>query len=181
MAVNTGVGRPMGRQQGGFAYLLIPALVVVMGAGLAMLGTQWDLARQREREDELLVIGNQYRQAIGLYYQQSPGSMKRYPTTLNDLLKDPRTPRTERYLRRPYRDPLTQEEGWGLVKAPDGGIMGVFSQSEKAPLKRANFTGADVVFEEIAVQRGDQLRYADWQFVYQPQPALPVLQPRGGP
>ena len=167
-------------RQGGFAYVMILILVVMMGAGLAMVGTQWDLARQREREHELLFIGHQYRLAIGRYYQQSSGTLKRYPAALDDLLKDPRLPRTERYLRTPYRDPMTTgEEGWGLVMAPEGGIMGVFSKSEQRPLKRANFTGLDHVFEEVSLQRGEEMRYADWQFVYRPHMAAATVTPRG--
>ena len=167
-------------RQGGFAYVMILILVVMMGAGLAMVGTQWDLARQREREHELLFIGHQYRLAIGRYYQQSSGTLKRYPAALDDLLKDPRLPRTERYLRSPYRDPMaTGDEDWGLVMAPEGGIMGVFSKSEQRPLKRANFTGLDHVFEEVSLQRGEEMRYADWQFVYRPQMAAATVTPRG--
>lgn len=171
MAANMHAGR-----QAGFAYLLLLGLVAMLGAGLAMVGVQWDLAHQRERERELLFIGNQYRQAIGLYYQRTPGPLKRYPATLEDLLKDPRLPGNERYLRRPYPDPLAAgDTGWGLVKAPEGGIMGVFSRSEKRPLKQANFSGDDRVFEDIARQRGEQMRHADWQFVYQPQGPLPFI------
>ena len=159
-------------RQGGFTYPMLLILVVIMGVGLAMAGTQWERVRQREREQELLFAGQQIRAAIGRYYRQSAGT-NRYPAALDDLLKDPRLPRTERYLRRPYRDPITGAD-WGLVKAPEGGIMGVFSTSEQPPLKRANFRGADQVFEEVAQQRGEQLRYVDWQFVYRPQVPIPL-------
>lgn len=180
MAANTGAGRRQGRQAG-FAYLLLLSLVVALGMALAAIGTLWDSAQQRAREQELLHIGDQYRRAIGAYYQQTPGPAKRYPTTLDELLKDPRQPRPERYLRRPYRDPITQEKTWGLVMAPEGGIMGVFSPSERRPLKLANFEGTNQVFEEVARQRGEELRYADWQFVYRPQPVMPAPLPRSTP
>lgn len=168
MAAHTVAGRP--RRQGGFAYLLLLALVVGTGMALAAVGTLWDSAQQRVKEQELLHIGNQYRQAIGAYYQQTPGAAKRYPAALEDLLKDPRQPHPERYLRRPWRDPITQTDTWGLVMAPQGGIMGVFSTSQQQPLKRANFDAPNQVFEEVAKQRGEELRYADWQFVYLPLP-----------
>lgn len=171
MAPTTGAGERLMRQ-GGFTYPMVLVLIVIMGVGLAMVGTHWEMARQREREQELLFVGNQIRAAIGRHYRQA-AAPNRYPASLDDLLKDPRLPRTERYLRRPQRDPITGED-WGLVKAPEGGIMGVFSKSEQAPLKRANFRGADLVFEDIAQQRGEQLRYADWQFVYRPQVPIPM-------
>jgi hypothetical protein len=47
------------------------------------------------------------------------------------------------------------------VEAPGGGIMGVRSKSEAAPIKTGNFTLADKTLADAA-------RYADWQFFYQP-------------
>ena len=178
MAANTATGRP-GRhafRQGGFAYLLFLSLIVLMGAGLAAIGTHWDTAGQRTREQELLYVGNQYRQAIGRFYQLTPGPTKRYPASLDDLLKDPRVADTVRHLRRPFRDPITRAD-WGLVQAPEGGIMGIYSTSEQRPRKLANFDLPDRVFEEVAQLRGEQLRYTDWQFVY--RPPVPLLQPGG--
>jgi hypothetical protein len=123
----------------------------------------------REREAELLWIGNQYRIAIEGYYKNRE---MRYPRTLDDLLKDPREPSVRRYLRKRFVDPITRSDQWGLVKAADGGIMGVYSRSEEQPVKVAGFKDANKAFEGAAT-------YADWKFVYAPGvpgAALPVPQ-----
>lgn len=131
--------------------------------GLALVGEVWETSAKRDRETELLFVGNQYRHAIALFYEKTPGGVKRYPRTLEELLKDPRQPGTERYLRQLYPDPFGSKE-WGTVKAPDGGVAGVYSLSEDKPLKTGNFKLRDAGFD------GAQ-RYADWKFVYSPAAA----------
>jgi type II secretory pathway pseudopilin PulG len=151
----------------GFTYLTALFIVAMLSAGLALAGEMWDTAAKRGREAELLFVGNQYRAAIGRYYESTPGPAKRFPPTLEALLKDARQPTTQRYLRKLYSDPMGGGE-WGLVKAPDGGIQGVYSHSESAPLKTGNFRQRDA---ELAGAG----RYADWKFVY--NPAAPVSPP----
>lgn len=141
-----------GSAERGFTYLGALLLVAASSAALAVGAELWSHARQREREAELLWIGNQFRQAIGLYYQRSPGSVKRYPQKLEELLEDRRHLNTARYLRRIYTDPMTGQANWGVVAAPGGGIMGVHSLSAAQPLRQLN--GAQI--------------YAEWQFVYEP-------------
>jgi type II secretory pathway pseudopilin PulG len=158
--------------QRGFTYLTALFVVAVLAGGLALAGTWWEQIAQREREAELLFIGHQYRRAIGLYYDSTPGSTKRYPQSLEDLLKDPRQPATQRYLRKLYRDPLGGKE-WGVVKGSDGGVAGVFSLSEEKPIKVAGFRVRDAAFE------GAQ-KYADWKFMHTPA-AQPGAKPAAAP
>ena len=136
-----------------------------MGVGMAYVGEAWHTNAVREREVELLYVGNQYRKAIERYYKGGPAQ---YPRSLADLTKDPRKPGIERYLRRFYPDPVTGSNEWGIVKAPDGGVMGVFSLSEAKPLKRANFKVVDRDFEKAE-------KYADWKFVFLPPAAATPL------
>lgn len=145
-----------GSRQAGFTYLVALLLVAATGAGLVGASSLWSQARQREKEAELMWIGEQYKQAIALYYLRSPGAIKRYPQKLEDLLDDRRHLTTARYLRRIYADPITGTTEWGLVKAPGGGIMGVHSLSSAQPIRQLE--GAQ--------------SYAQWQFVYIP-PRLP--------
>jgi len=144
----------------GFTYLTALFVVAILAGGLALAGTWWEQIAQREREAELLFIGHQYRRAIGLYYDSTPGTVKRYPQSLEDLLKDPRQPATQRYLRKLYPDPLGGKE-WGIVKGSDGGVAGVFTLSEAKPIKVAGFRVRDAAFE------GAQ-KYADWKFMHTP-------------
>ncbi len=128
---------------------------------LAATGVMWSQMQQREKERDLLFIGNEFRKAITTYYEQTPGTVKRYPNSLNDLLKDNRQLATVRHLRRIYRDPMTASFEWGIVRATDGGVMGIYSLSNKSTIKRSGFLQRDAAFEK-------QTRYVDWQFVYKP-------------
>ena len=149
----------------GFTYLGLLLAVSATGLVLASVGELASHNAQREKEAELLFVGNEIRNAVASYYEKSPGGAKRYPQSLEALLQDERQPVIQRYLRRIYRDPLTGSAQWGLVEAPGGGIMGVHSLSEAAPVKIGNFSVADETFADAA-------SYADWKFVYvPPQPA----------
>jgi type II secretory pathway pseudopilin PulG len=159
----------------GFTYLTVLFAIAFMGLSLALTGEVWHTALTREREMQLLYAGNQYRRAIERYYVSGPSQ---FPRALEDLLRDPRKPGTERYLRKLYFDPVTGKSEWGIVKAPDGGIMGVYSLSEDSPKKVANFGFANRDFEGAA-------KYSDWKFLYNPatqqvpiaqQPTVPGTQ-----
>lgn len=154
------------RRQQGFSYLGLLALLLVLGWWLAATGQIWSSVAQRQREQELLFIGNQFRQAIAQYYEQSPGGAKRFPPTLEALLRDPRVPFVRRYLRRIYPDPFTGKAEWGIVRAPDEGIAGVYSLAAGKPLKRDNFSPPDRDFTQAD-------SYADWRFVYRLVAAAP--------
>jgi type II secretory pathway pseudopilin PulG len=141
----------------GFTYIGVLILVIIMGVVLAAAGELWHSAQQREKEQQLLFVGNQYRQALAQYYRRTPGAAVRYPRRLADLLADPRYPLPQRYLRQLYPDPVSGSAGWGLLKTPSGEIMGVYSQSEATPIKQANFKLADKKFE-------GKSKYSDWVF-----------------
>ena len=153
----------MRRNQNGFTYLGLLFAVAMAGVALAATGTLWSTQRQREREQELLFVGNQIRQAIDSYYERSPGMVKHYPAKLDDLLKDNRFISVQRHLRQRYMDPLTDSPEWGLVAAPEGGVMGVYSLATGTPIKQAGFTQRNAEFE-------GKSRYLDWKFVYRQPP-----------
>jgi type II secretory pathway pseudopilin PulG len=150
------------RGQGGFTYLGLLALVAVMGMLLAAAGEVWHTSQQREKERELLFVGHQFRRAIAQYYERAPNPSQRYPQSLEALLKDPRFPATQRYLRRIYADPVGGSTEWGLVKGPGGEIYGVHSLSEEEPVKKSNFSVADKSFE-------GKTKYSEWVFVHIPK------------
>ena len=147
----------------GFTYLAALLAIAVLGLGLAATGQLWHTVATRDREAELIWVGDHYRRAIERYYGNGPAQ---FPRSLADLLKDPRKPGVERYLRKLYFDPLTGGDRWGTVKAFDGGIMGVYSLAGGEPLKHAGFREADAAFAKART-------YADWKFVYLP-PAQPM-------
>jgi len=157
----------------GFTYLTALFVVALLGGGLALAGEVWHTQSLREKEAELLHIGNQYRRAIERYHASPP---LQYPRTLGDLLKDPRKPGIERYLRKLYADPITGKTEWGLVKLPDGGIMGVHSLSEDKPFKAAGFNAP---YESFA----NAEKYSDWKFAHAPLTVqqAPLQQPQQPP
>lgn len=147
--------------QRGLTYLALLFWVALSGIALAATGSLWSVERQREKEEELLFVGGQIRAAIGSYYQRSPGLVKRYPSKLEDLLLDNRYLNIQRHLRQKFADPMTHEANWGLIMAPEGGIMGVHSLHDGQTMKRSGFALADAALE-------GKERYTQWQFVYRP-------------
>lgn len=142
----------------GLAYLWLLFAVAALGLGLTAAAQVWTTMAQREREAELLFVGDQFRRAIGAYYEATPGA-SRYPRKLEDLLSDARYPAVRRHLRRIYRDPMSGTLDWGIVSAPDGGIAGVFSKSGQRSLKKHGFKQEYAVFEGAAL-------HSDWKFIY---------------
>lgn len=159
-----------GRQRG-VTYLALLLAIAMMGAILGAVGEVSRTVQQREREKELLFVGNEYRRAIGLYYQRTPGPAKQFPRSLEVLLLDDRYPGVQRYLRKLYRDPITDSSDWGLFKTPDGAIMGVYSRSEAAPIKVAGFVGRNAEFEGAT-------QYSAWKFVTNAAAPAPALAKR---
>lgn len=100
-------------RQAGFTYLAALFLIATTGILLASIGMTWSTLNQRGKERDLLFVGDQFRKAIGQYYEHTPGTLKKYPASLNDLLKDERHLLTQRYLRKIYRDPMTRVREWG--------------------------------------------------------------------
>jgi len=149
------------RRQGGVTYLAVLLLILVMETAVAATAEIWHIVQQREKERELLFVGNQFRQAIALYYERTTGPAKQYPKTFDDLLADQRFPNKPPYLRKIFYDPITKRREWGLVTAPSGEIMGVHSLSKDRPLKVWGFSLLYESFEQ-------KPSYSEWEFVYVP-------------
>lgn len=145
------------RREAGFTYLGVMFLIVLMGIALAGTGQFWSLASQREKEQRLLWVGDQYVRALRSYHARSPGR-KTWPVTLDELVEDNRFPNPMRHLRRLYPDPLAPELDWELIRNSEGRIVGLHSQEPGVPLKQANFP---LAWEDFAGMQ----RYADWRFV----------------
>ena len=147
--------------QAGWVLLALLFILAALSTGMASVGTVWTTVAQREKEAELLFVGEQYRRAIESYQQRSPGTDKRSPPSLEALLQDQRFPMPVRHLRRLYPDPMTGRPDWGLVRDAQGGIVGVHSLAEGAPMKTAGFTSVQQGFEEAT-------SYREWVFRARP-------------
>ena len=144
----------------GFTYIGLMIFVAISGIALAGVGIVWHQDMQREREKELLFIGNEYRRAIGSYYENSPSGVKQYPRKLQDLILDKRFPNIKRHLRKLYTDPIFPNAEWGLVMEQQQ-ITGIYSQSKLKPIKRKGFPTMYGDFEGAK-------EYSDWKFMYAP-------------
>jgi type II secretory pathway pseudopilin PulG len=141
--------------QSGFTYIGLLVSVAVIGITLSAVGVIWSLQARRDREEQLLFAGNQYRQAIGRYWQT--GGV--YPRSLEDLVDDRRAPVPRHFLRKLYPDPITGAADWEIIRDGDGGIMGVASTSQQKPIKVAGFRLADASFATAEC-------YCSWRFIY---------------
>ncbi|KXB31761.1 type II secretory pathway, pseudopilin PulG [Dechloromonas denitrificans] len=147
----------MAKNQIGVTYLGLLFTVALGSIALAGTGTLWQMESRRDKEKELLFIGEEYRRAIASYYDNSPGDPQ-YPARLADLAHDPRFPMPVRHLRRLYSDPMSADGQWHLISR-QGRIVGVASRSLQAPIKIGDFPAEQSDFEGAC-------RYADWQFVH---------------
>ena len=234
--ISTGwhINSNMPRLENGFVYLWALFAVVLAGIVMAGTGQMWQTKSQRDKEAELMFIGEEFRKAIMSYHN----SAKQYPDSLEDLLKDERSPNIKRHIRKIYLDPITNTAEWGIVEEPPPNtstasnttkpaanksatpsttnstasnslagnssatpnnnqtatnpnptpasgnsttpgntttpntssgmssnigkkIIGIYSLSEKKPIKKSQFPEHFAKFSEA-------LTYKDWQFVYKP-------------
>lgn len=151
-------GKANAFKQQGFTFVWAMAAVALISVGLSVVGPLWSDQSRREREHELLRIGAMYATAIANYYIATPGTNKHYPRQLEDLLADNRFWATRRHLRKLYPDPMDPGRPWGLVRASDGGIKGVYSLGEQQP-----FAQTPMAFGVSRLSAAT--RYADWHFV----------------
>jgi len=157
MGRRTEAGEPAGASARGVALLMVLVAVALLSLATLLPLRQEQQAAWRERERELLFIGDQYRRAIASYAAATPGGVPQGPKALADLLEDKRYPSPRRHLRRLYADPMTGRADWMLLME-QGAIAGVASRSPRVPLKHSGFAEADRDF-------ADASSYAEWKFV----------------
>jgi type II secretory pathway pseudopilin PulG len=150
-------------RQRGITYLVLLISVAIIGIAAVATVRFGAIVQHRAAEDELLRIGVEFQSALIGYANATPAGLSPYPSSIQDLLKDPRYPTVlRRYLRQLYVDPLTKKTEWGTVASIDGrGIVGIYSLSSDEPMKIGNFAPP---FESF----NGKTSYSEWVF------ALPV-------
>jgi type II secretory pathway pseudopilin PulG len=153
--------KPCSAQRQPGIVLLALLIVFALGGLSAMIAIDvWQVSRQREREQDMLFIGAQMTKALEHYYYSAPAGQPRLlPSSLSDLLQDPRYQVPVRHLRRIYTDPMTGDNAWVFERVGRG--MGVHSLSQAEPLKQAGFSSALSTFN-------GKKRYSEWVFVFTP-------------
>lgn len=139
-------------KSGGFAYVALLITLAIVAAGVGAVADIWHTTLRREREKELLFVGNQFREALSRFALRRG----RYPTTLSEMLGDG-SPASPRFLRKVYVDPLSGVEEWGTVSNSTGHVVGVYSRFEGEPIKQKGFAERDKAFE-------GKRKYAEWIF-----------------
>gem|GEM_PF-3438768 len=106
--------------QSGYTLAGVLVLIAIMSIFMAMSVPIWDRVKQRENEEELAFRGTEYVEAIGRYHQK----LNSYPPDIKTLYE-------MKFLRRLYKDPMTESGEWKVLH-PDSlvetGAAGAISQ-----------------------------------------------------
>lgn len=94
--------------ESGYALITILFLLGVVAVMLARSLPRDAMNAERTREEVLIYRGEQYARAVKLYFREH----QRYPESLDDLEETDGV----RFLRRRYRDPMTGDDQWRLIK-----------------------------------------------------------------
>ncbi|MYM27954.1 type II secretion system protein [Duganella sp. CY15W] len=148
------------RHQQGFSYVMVMFLVALLSIVSVRALENSMMTERRQKEAQLLQVGKAYRDAIGAYYNNSPGTAKQFPRTVDELLFDNRLTRVQRPLRKLYYDPMTGSATWGYIYQNER-LIGVYSLSTLKPLKRDGFSEEQRSFKNAA-------SYQNWRFIYAP-------------
>ena len=153
------VSRVSTRASGGFTYLGLMFIVALLGIMTAAASVLWSVTSQRDLESELLFVGGEYARAIEAYRRSHQADPQPLPTSLDQLLRQPDARQSRHFLRRRYPDPMTGDAEWGLVKNPAGGIYGIYSLSQRKPLRISGGPSAG------AINFSGAKTYQDWMFM----------------
>src|SRR4051794_23014242 len=100
--------------QRGYAMAALLVSIGVMTLLMSIAMPVWRTQAQREKEAELVFRGEQIARAINLYTRKMGGG--NFPPNLDVLVQG-------RFLRKKYKDPMTEKGEWDLILA-GGGIPG---------------------------------------------------------
>jgi len=103
------------KREAGHLLVGLMVLVAVMLILLTVAGQSWVFIMRRDAEAELIFRGEEYARALA-FYQKEVGS---FPLELKLLMQ--KGPHRHRYIRRLYKDPLSEDGSWGkLYLSPTG-------------------------------------------------------------
>lgn len=177
----------MRRGQSGYALLVVLLLLALVLVALSTAVPRFLTQGQREKEEELVFRGQQYRRAVGLFYKK----YGRYPRSMDDLLRF----NDRSFLRRAFPDPMTPEGKWRLIRVGPGGefigsvnrppLMG--SSAAAPPPSPGGFTEGPSTYPlagvasrslapSVRVYQGRSYYY-QWEFIYDPTEEARRLSP----
>ena len=163
--------RPRETCASGYAMAALLVSLAMMSILMGVLLPVWSQAAQREREAELVFRGEQYARAIELYQRRYVGA---FPPDVATLVE-------QRFLRRQFKDPMTQEgdfqvlyqaQGTDVASAPTGQVGPVGnsgSQQRATSVPQGGVIGvvSKSTEESRRIYNGAS-RYNEWVFVHLP-------------
>lgn len=161
--MHPGRGARRRSRESGFTVTALLVVMFVVALGLSVAGPRWRDQSRRTNERDLMRVGVLYARALADFRDSSPGSLKTFPRSLDELTLDTRFLGVRRHMRRLYPDPLDPARPWGVVKDIDGYIVGVYSQSTDEPIAAGVVDLGYIVLEPAR-------RYSDWKFSPPNQP-----------
>ncbi len=179
------------RRDAGYALLVVLFMAAMVLIALAVAAPRLIHEGQREKEEELIFRGEQYKHAIGLYYHK----FSRYPMRVDDLLRT----NDRGYLRREFRDPMTKDGKSRFVGLGAGGVLigapgnpGSSPQPDDGMDKKPPSIGTgepgSLPIAGVASRSpahsirvyGGASSYSGWEFVYDPAKDPALVQGGGG-
>jgi type II secretory pathway pseudopilin PulG len=151
MEIRMQVGKKSFKNENGFTYLILLLSIAILGIGLATTGVIWRTESRLAKERELEFIGQAFVNAIESYYKSTPGEVKSYPQTLDDLVNDSRFLFTKRHLRKVYLNPFSQKTDWSYTTSPSGGITGIEIRLNENQFRQFMFQPQDIEYQTSSV------------------------------
>jgi hypothetical protein len=136
--------------------------IFLLMLGLMVAVPVWQTQIQRELEEELIFRGEQYVEAVRLYQTKNPGQ---FPSNFEDLLE-------ENFIRRLYRDPMTENGEWNVILLDQRGGGGVPGQGTVVFLRKARQRGRSGASQQGASDAQQRGRAGQQQAAAAPQRIL---------
>jgi type II secretory pathway pseudopilin PulG len=103
------------RRESGYSLVALLAAVAVMMVLLGAAAPSWRYVMRNDAEEELLFRGGEIADAVARYQRRHGNAL---PPSLEVLVQ-------QRFLRRPYKDPVTKHGRWRLLRPGDAVLPGV--------------------------------------------------------
>ena len=127
--------RPTRRGEGGYSLVALLVVVAVMLVAMTAAVPSWRYVMKNDREEELLFRGGEIADAIARYQRKNGNAL---PPSIEVLVKG-------RFLRRAYKDPMTRDGKWRLIRPGESlgtGLPGGAVAGGASPLGGPNATPA---------------------------------------
>lgn len=154
--------------EAGFAMAGLLVAIAVMSLMLSVAMPTWRTLVQREKEEELIWRGQQYDRALQLYRKKNaaPGA-----PSIDALVQG-------RFLRKKYKDPITNSDFEVIGLSPAGNAPGV-QQPRQGFGQLIGGVRSKSKEKSLRILNGRSV-YSDWQFTYVPwKPAGEPTTPGG--